>query len=131
MLITPVAVVILILIDSAILFGLINPDICCQIRVEEDTPVIAISTEESLYDKTESNVREVRSRGAYVILLCREDAKNAEASADAVIRLPIASEAATLFASLAAVQVISYEAAVLRGCDIDRPRNLAKSVTVE
>lgn len=99
--------------------------------IEEDTPVIAISTEESLYDKTESNVREVRSRGAYVILLCREDAKNAEASADAVIRLPVNSEAATLFASLAAVQVISYEAAVLRGCDIDRPRNLAKSVTVE
>ena len=99
--------------------------------IEEDTPVIAISTEESLYDKTESNVREVRSRGAYVILLCRQDAKNAEASADAVIRLPINSKAATLFASLAAVQVISYEAAVLRGCDIDRPRNLAKSVTVE
>ena len=99
--------------------------------IEEDTPVIAISTEESLYDKTESNVREVRSRGAYVILLCREDAKNAEASADAVIRLPVDSAAATLFASLAAVQLISYEAAVLRGCDIDRPRNLAKSVTVE
>ena len=99
--------------------------------IEEDTPVIAISTEEALYDKTESNVREVRSRGAYVILLCREDARNAEASADAVIRLPQTSEAATLFASLAAVQVISYEAAVLRGCDIDRPRNLAKSVTVE
>lgn len=99
--------------------------------IEEDTPVIAISTEEALYDKTESNVREVRSRGAYVILLCREDARNAEASADAVIRLPQTSKAATLFASLAAVQVISYEAAVLRGCDIDRPRNLAKSVTVE
>jgi len=99
--------------------------------VEENTPVIAISTEEALYDKTESNVREVRSRGAYVILLCREDAKNAEASADEVIRLPISSPAATLFASLTAVQILAYKAAVLRGCDIDRPRNLAKSVTVE
>ncbi|MBQ8849423.1 MAG: glutamine--fructose-6-phosphate transaminase (isomerizing) [Clostridia bacterium] len=99
--------------------------------IEEDTPVIAISTEEALYDKTESNVREVRSRGAYVILLCREDAKNAEASADAVIRLPVNSAAATLFASLTAVQVLAYETATLRGCDIDRPRNLAKSVTVE
>ena len=99
--------------------------------IEQDTPVIAISTEEALYDKTESNVREVRSRGAYVILLCREDAKNAEVSADAVIRLPVSSAAATLFASLTAVQVLAYEAAVLRGCDIDRPRNLAKSVTVE
>ena len=99
--------------------------------IEEDTPVIAISTEEALYDKTESNVREVRSRGAYVILLCREDARNAEMSADAVIRLPVSSEAATLFSSLTAVQVLAYETAVLCGCDIDRPRNLAKSVTVE
>ncbi len=99
--------------------------------IEEDTPVIAISTEEALYDKTESNVREVKSRGAYVILLCREDAKNAEGSANALIRLPVTSAAATLFASLTAVQVLAYEAAVLRGCDIDRPRNLAKSVTVE
>ena len=99
--------------------------------IEEDTPVIAISTEEALYDKTESNVREVKSRGAYVILLCREDARNAEGSANALIRLPVTSAAATLFASLTAVQVLAYEAAVLRGCDIDRPRNLAKSVTVE
>jgi glucosamine--fructose-6-phosphate aminotransferase (isomerizing) len=99
--------------------------------IEEDTPVIAISTEEALYDKTESNVREVKSRGAYVILLCREDAKNAEGSANALIRLPVTSSVATLFASLAAVQILAYEAAVLRGCDIDRPRNLAKSVTVE
>ena len=99
--------------------------------IEENTPVIAISTEDELYDKTESNVREVGSRGAYVILLCRDDAKNAEGSANAVILLPSTSEAATLFASLTALQILAYETAVLRGCDIDRPRNLAKSVTVE
>ena len=99
--------------------------------IEEGTPVIAISTEEALYDKTESNVREVHSRGAHVILICREDAKDPEASADEVITLPVTSSAATLFASLAAVQVLAYEVAVLRGCDVDRPRNLAKSVTVE
>ena len=99
--------------------------------IEEGTPVIAISTEAALYDKTESNVREVHSRGAHVILVCREDAKNPQASADEVILLPISSGAATLFASLAAVQVLAYETAALRGCDIDRPRNLAKSVTVE
>ena len=99
--------------------------------VEEGTPVIAISTEEALYDKTESNVREVYSRGAHVILMCREDAKNPQASADEVILLPVNSGAATLFASLTAVQVLAYETAALRGCDIDRPRNLAKSVTVE
>ncbi|MBE6553715.1 MAG: glutamine--fructose-6-phosphate transaminase (isomerizing) [Ruminococcaceae bacterium] len=99
--------------------------------IEQDTPVLAISTEEALYDKTESNVREVRSRGAYVILICRQDARDPGHSADEVILLPTKSEAATLFASLTAVQLLAYETAALRGCDIDRPRNLAKSVTVE
>ena len=99
--------------------------------IEEGTPVIAISTEEALYDKTESNVREVHSRGAHVILLCRDDAKNPQLSADEVVLLPTKSDAGLLFASLTVVQVLAYEVAALRGCDIDRPRNLAKSVTVE
>lgn len=99
--------------------------------IEEGTPVIALSTNPALYDKTESNIREVRSRGAYVVLLCRKDAKNPHASADAVVALPAQSEAATLFAALATVQLLAYQIALLRGCDIDRPRNLAKSVTVE
>ncbi|MBQ7173357.1 MAG: glutamine--fructose-6-phosphate transaminase (isomerizing) [Clostridia bacterium] len=99
--------------------------------IEEGTPVIAISTEKALYDKTESNVREVRSRGAKLILICRADAENPERSADSVIYLPINSLAATLFAAMTAVQTIAYETAYLCGCDIDRPRNLAKSVTVE
>ena len=98
--------------------------------IEEGTPVVALSTEQELYDKTESNVREVCSRGARVILLCREDAP-VSASAEKTVRLPITSHAATLFAALAALQLLAYEAAVLRGTDIDRPRNLAKSVTVE
>jgi len=97
--------------------------------IEEGTPVIAISTEEALADKMESNVREVRSRGAYVIQICCADI--AEQSADEIIYLPVASEAGALFASLTVVQILAYETAVVRGCDIDRPRNLAKSVTVE
>ena len=99
--------------------------------VEEDTPVIAVSTDRALWEKTESNIREVRSRGAYVILICREDTPNADSSADEVIRLPAASDAGLLFGALAAVQEISYETAKRRECDIDRPRNLAKSVTVD
>lgn len=99
--------------------------------IEEGTPVIAISTEAELYDKTESNVREVSSRGAEVIFLCREDAPSPELSADEVICLPTGNDAATLFAAMTAVQLLSYETASCRGCDIDRPRNLAKSVTVE
>ena len=99
--------------------------------IEKGTPVVAISTDPGLYEKTESNLREVRSRGAYVILLCREDAKVAEESADTVIRLPEWSSASSLFACMIALQLLSYETAALLGCDIDRPRNLAKSVTVE
>ena len=99
--------------------------------IEAGTPVIAISTDPRLYEKTESNLREVRSRGAYVVLLCREDAAVSAASADEVIRLPAWSDVSTLFAALAAVQLLAYEVAALLGCDIDRPRNLAKSVTVE
>ena len=99
--------------------------------IEEGTPVIAISTETALYEKTESNVREVGSRGAYVILLCREDALGRTQAADEVVALPCTSDAACLFGALAAVQLLAYETSVLRGCDVDRPRNLAKSVTVE
>ncbi len=99
--------------------------------IEESTPVIAIATEKELYDKTESNVREVKSRGANVILLCRDDVSATKHSADTVVILPSTSTAATLFSAIAAIQLIAFEAAQLRGCDIDRPRNLAKSVTVE
>ena len=99
--------------------------------VEEGTPVIAISTEVQLYDKTESNVREVASRGADVILICRDDTGEREFSANEVILLPTDSEAATVFAALVTVQILAYETARVKGCDIDRPRNLAKSVTVE
>ena len=99
--------------------------------IEENTPVIAIATENRLYEKTESNVREVKSRGADVILLCRDDGEKEKHSANAVLSLPSTSDTASLFAAVAAVQLIAFEVALLRGCDIDRPRNLAKSVTVE
>ncbi len=99
--------------------------------VEAGTPVLAISTERDLFDKTESNIREVRSRGAQVTLICRSDIAVPSETADELISLPVSSNAATVFSALLAVQCIAYEAASLLGCDIDRPRNLAKSVTVE
>lgn len=99
--------------------------------IEEGTPVIAISTEKAIIDKTESNVREVVSRGADVILICREDALESHSAKENAILLPTKSDAATLFAALVTVQMLAYETALARGCDIDRPRNLAKSVTVE
>lgn len=99
--------------------------------IEPGTPVLAISTDPELADKLESNMREVKSRGAKVTLICRSDADVNRDSADDVILLPVSSEAATVFSALIAIQYIAYETAVMLGCDIDRPRNLAKSVTVE
>ena len=99
--------------------------------IEPGTPVIALATDPALFEKTESNLREVRSRGAQVTLICPEGVEVPQESADEIVRLPSCSAPARLFASLLAVQLIAYEAAAFRGCDIDRPRNLAKSVTVE
>ena len=99
--------------------------------IEPGTPVIALATDPALFEKTESNLREVGRRGAQVTLICPEGVEVPEESAGEIIRLPECSAPARLFASMLAVQMIAYEAASFRGCDIDRPRNLAKSVTVE
>ena len=99
--------------------------------IEPGTPVIALATDPALFEKTESNLREVGSRGAQVTLICPEGVEVPEESAGEIIRLPECSAPARLFASMLAVQMIAYEADSFRGCDIDRPRNLAKSVTVE
>lgn len=99
--------------------------------IEPGTPVLAIATDPEIFDKTESNIREVRSRGAQVVLICRDNMTVHGDSADEIISLPVKSDAAALFSSLVAVQMIAYRTAVRLGCDVDRPRNLAKSVTVE
>lgn len=99
--------------------------------IEPGTPVLAIATERDLFDKLESNIREVRSRGAHVTLICRSDADVGRETADELVSLPVSSDAATVFSALLAIQCIAYETASLLGRDIDRPRNLAKSVTVE
>lgn len=99
--------------------------------ISDGTPVIAIASTDKLYDKTVSNIRECSSRGAKVLLICHEGAKEPEMIADIVLRLPKSGEHARIYAAAAVMQLIAYEVAKLRGCDIDRPRNLAKSVTVE
>lgn len=99
--------------------------------IECGTPVIAIATEEKLFDKIDSNVKEVRARGAYTILICDGEMENAQECADKVFILPKSSYIGNIFSSLAVAQLIAYEVARLRGCDIDKPKNLAKSVTVE
>ena len=99
--------------------------------IEEGTPVIAIATQEQLFEKMVSNMQEVKARGAKVIAIVEEHNKEVEKSADRVIYIP---EVEDMFASITSVvpmQLLSYHVAKMRGCDIDKPRNLAKSVTVE
>lgn len=99
--------------------------------ITEGTPVIAVATSDRLYDKTVSNIRECSSRGANVLFICHNAARQPENVANAVLRLPEVSENGEIFAAVTAMQLLAYEIAALRGCDIDKPRNLAKSVTVE
>lgn len=94
-------------------------------------PVIALATGEALYPKLLSGVREVKARGARVLLVCRADAPDAQSAADDVFFLPNVPEALAPFPAAVMLQIFAYYVSVLRGCDVDKPRNLAKSVTVE
>ena len=99
--------------------------------IEEGTLVAAVATQPELYKKTISNMVEVKARGAFVLAVTCEDNKEIEKAADYVIYIP---ETDPLFANSLAIiplQLFGYYIAVGRGCDVDKPRNLAKSVTVE
>ncbi|NCC16840.1 MAG: glutamine--fructose-6-phosphate transaminase (isomerizing) [Clostridia bacterium] len=99
--------------------------------IEEGTLVIAIATQERLFEKLVSNVKEVKARGAKVIAIATEGSHTMEEVADEVIYLPKAAEIFTSSYNVLPMQLFAYHTAVERGCDVDKPRNLAKSVTVE
>lgn len=99
--------------------------------IEEGMPVIAVATQHDLFDKTVSNVREVKSRGAMVVLVCGEDMDTDGADIDYPVYLPIARDLLMPLVAVVPLQLIAYYTAVLKNCDVDHPRNLAKSVTVE
>lgn len=100
--------------------------------IEEGTPVIALATNEILFEKTMSNIREVKARGAEVLCITLDSlAEEADKTADDVIGIPTVHPFVQPNLSLFPLQMLAYEAAVQRGCDVDKPRNLAKSVTVE
>ncbi len=99
--------------------------------IEKDTPVIAIVTDEKLASKTISNIKEVKARGAKVILIISENLNTESDYYDEKIVIPSVNPFTQPLLSIIPLQVIAYEVALLRGCDIDKPRNLAKSVTVE
>ena len=99
--------------------------------IEDGTLVIALATGSELFDKTVSNVKEVKARGAVVMGVTTEDQDDMDTVADYVVKVPSINE--TLLPSLSVIplQLFGYYVASLKGCDIDKPRNLAKSVTVE
>lgn len=99
--------------------------------IEEGTPVIAICTDEKLYEKTISNVKEVKARGANVTLFVREDFVIGDDYYDNKIVIPKNDIFTQTIVSIVPLQLMAYEIAKQRGCEIDQPRNLAKSVTVE
>lgn len=101
--------------------------------IEEGTPVIAIATCKDLIEKTISNIKEVKARGAYVIFITTDEFSNIDTSdfSDVTINIPKSDYFITPINTAITLQLIAYETAKLKGCDIDKPKNLAKSVTVE
>lgn len=100
--------------------------------IDEDTLVIALATQDKLFDKTVSNIREVKSRGAKILSITNENnAEKISQISDDVLYVPNSCEMTAPSLAVVPLQLLSYHVAKLRGCDIDKPRNLAKSVTVE
>ena len=99
--------------------------------VTDGVPVIALATQHAVYEKTISNAKETKSRGAKVLLFTTKDAVVPEGVADYVVRLDEYEDVFMPLQLIVPLQLFAYYMAVLRGCDVDKPRNLAKSVTVE
>ena len=99
--------------------------------IEKGVPVIALVTQESLKDKMLANIQEVKARGAYVIALAMKGDTEVEKAADRVFYIPRTSQLLAPVLAAVPLQLLAYYTAVARGCDVDKPRNLAKSVTVE
>lgn len=99
--------------------------------ITDGMPVIAVATQSDLFDKTISNIKEVKARGAKVLLVCTEGFEVGEDVADEIIRVPASEEMLMPMSAIVPLQLVAYYSSVLRGNDVDKPRNLAKSVTVE
>ncbi len=106
--------------------------------IDEDLPVVIIATKDDAdkesvlrYDKTLSNLKEVKARSGVVIAIATEGDEEIKESADHVIYVPAAPEVLSPILEIVPLQLLAYHIAVRRGCDVDQPRNLAKSVTVE
>ena len=99
--------------------------------ITEGMPVIAVATQNSVLEKTVSNIKEVKARGAMTIVICDEDADIGVDAADYLIRIPKINEMLMPMVATVPMQLLAYYTSVNKGNDVDKPRNLAKSVTVE
>jgi glucosamine--fructose-6-phosphate aminotransferase (isomerizing) len=99
--------------------------------ITEEVPVVVVATQGHTYEKVVSNIQEVRARGAQVIAVATAGDEDIRNHAEYVLHVPQTSEALGAIAATVPLQLLSYYVAKLRGCDVDQPRNLAKSVTVE
>jgi len=94
-------------------------------------PVVAIATRNAVYEKVVSNLQEVKARDGKLIVICDEGDEAMKNLADEVIEVPATIEALQPILTVVPTQLLAYSIALRRGCDVDQPRNLAKSVTVE
>jgi glucosamine--fructose-6-phosphate aminotransferase (isomerizing) len=99
--------------------------------IDEEMPVIVIAPQKGHYEKIVSNIQEVKARGGKIIAVVTEGDKEAASMADHVIEIPDVEEALSPLITSIPLQLLAYHIAVMRGCNVDQPRNLAKSVTVE
>ena len=99
--------------------------------IDEDMPVVVIATQDSTYEKIVSNIEEVKARKGRVIAVVSEGDDKLDNLVDYTIPIPMTLDLLQPIISIIPLQLLAYQIAVLRGCNVDQPRNLAKSVTVE
>ncbi len=99
--------------------------------ISEDVPVVVVATQGHTYEKVVSNIQEVRARGAEVIVVATHGDEDIRQHAEHVLAVPATPEELSAIPAVVPLQLLSYRIAKLRGCNVDQPRNLAKSVTVE
>jgi len=99
--------------------------------IDERMPVVVLTPRDSSYDRMVGNVEEVKARGGRVIAICHRGDDEMARRADHVLEVPAAADLLAPLLTVIPLQLLAYHMAVLRGCDVDQPRNLAKSVTVE
>ncbi len=99
--------------------------------IDERTPCVILAPTDALFEKTQSNLQEIKARSGRVLLITTEGQHRLDASVDDVIHIPATLDALYPLLTVIPLQLLAYHIAVARGCDVDKPRNLAKSVTVE